>query len=72
VNRRWLFPREDCVLLPVANTTAELLARTLGLGLLDDLNHHGCATPEVLELGVDENHGQWGVWRWTGADQSRE
>ena len=29
-NRRWVFPREDCILLPVENTTAELLARTLG------------------------------------------
>src|SRR3569623_2048137 len=25
-DRRWVFPREDCVLLPLANTTAELLA----------------------------------------------
>src|SRR5687768_2653540 len=25
-DRRWIFPLEDCVLLPVANTTAELLA----------------------------------------------
>ena len=32
-----MFPREDCILLPVENTTAELLARTLGRGLLDDL-----------------------------------
>ena len=27
--KRWVFPREDCVLLPLANTTAELLARQL-------------------------------------------
>ena len=26
-DRRWVFPRGDCVLLPVANTTTELLAR---------------------------------------------
>src|SRR5262249_13940721 len=25
--RDWLFPRDDCVLLPIENTTAELLAR---------------------------------------------
>jgi 6-pyruvoyltetrahydropterin/6-carboxytetrahydropterin synthase len=29
-DRRWVFPRGDCVLLPVANTTAEMLARYLG------------------------------------------
>src|SRR5688500_5180797 len=28
--RRWLFPAGDCVLLPVANTTAELLAQYIG------------------------------------------
>jgi 6-pyruvoyltetrahydropterin/6-carboxytetrahydropterin synthase len=26
-DREWVFPREDCVLLPIENTTAELLAR---------------------------------------------
>ena len=36
-DRRWVFPRGDCVLLPVANTTAELLARYLGTRLLDEL-----------------------------------
>src|SRR3954468_16966171 len=30
-DRRWVFPRGDCVLLPVANTTAELLARYLAV-----------------------------------------
>ena len=28
--RRWLFPRGDCQLLPVPNTTAELLAQYIG------------------------------------------
>ena len=28
--RRWVFPTEDCVLLPIANTTAELLAWWIG------------------------------------------
>jgi 6-pyruvoyltetrahydropterin/6-carboxytetrahydropterin synthase len=62
--RRWVFPREDCVLLPVPNTTAEQLARCLGLRLLDDLRALGCPTPEQLRIGVDENHGQWGFWTW--------
>src|SRR5215470_3255180 len=26
-DREWIFPRSDCVLLPIENTTAELLAR---------------------------------------------
>jgi 6-pyruvoyltetrahydropterin/6-carboxytetrahydropterin synthase len=68
--RRWVFPREDCVLLPVANTTAELLARTLGQGLLEDLQQTGCAIPDSLQLGVDENHGQWGIWRWSAEERT--
>jgi len=26
-SKRWIFPSEDCVILPIANTTAELMAR---------------------------------------------
>src|SRR5215831_7109382 len=29
-DREWLFPRDDCVLLPIENTTAERLARWIG------------------------------------------
>ena len=29
-SKRWVFPLEDCMLLPVANTTAELLADWIG------------------------------------------
>ena len=37
-DREWLFPRDDCVLLPIENTTAELLARYIaGKRLLEDL-----------------------------------
>ena len=59
--RRWVFPREDCVLLPVANTTAELLARHIGGELLSGLRASGCAVWRIA-VGVDENHGQWGEW----------
>ena len=64
--RRWVFPRQDCVLLPVANTTAELLARYIATQLLDSLGEK--LTPPIasLEIGVDECDGQWGVYRWNG------
>lgn len=64
-DRRWVFPREDCVLLDVENTTAELLARTLGWGLLEDMRSMSGCEPARLRLGVDENNGQWGVWNWS-------
>lgn len=35
--RRWVFPREECVLLPVPSTTAELLARWISIRLREKL-----------------------------------
>ena len=60
-DRRWVFPRGDCVLLPVPNTTAELVARYIGQRLLDALDAKSEIRPEVLRIGVDENNGQWGI-----------
>lgn len=60
-NRRWVFPREDCVILPVANTTAELIAHYLGLRLLEALEQRTGTRPEKLRLAVDENNGQWAI-----------
>lgn len=59
-DRRWIFPRGDCVLLPVANTTAELLAQYIGQRLLAALEHRTGSRPQRLRIAVDENHGQWG------------
>jgi 6-pyruvoyltetrahydropterin/6-carboxytetrahydropterin synthase len=59
--RRWVFPAGDCVLLPVANTTAELIANFLAEQLLMLLDQKGITRPEVLRVGVDENNGQWGI-----------
>ncbi|QDT67560.1 6-pyruvoyl tetrahydropterin synthase [Planctomycetes bacterium MalM25] len=62
-DRRWVFPRQDCVLLPVVNTTAELLARWIGERLLRALSERGETPPEQLLVEVDECEGQVGVWR---------
>ena len=61
--RRWVFPKGDCILLPVSNTTAELMARYIGLKLLDQLENRLGWRPGEITLAVDENEGQWGVWR---------
>ncbi len=63
--RRWVFPQADCRLLPVANTTAEELARYIGERLLERLRQRGdcLETVDEIEVGVDENHGQWGCCR---------
>ena len=62
--REWVFPRDDCVLLPIENTTAELLARYVGQRLLDDLRKQHNFTPQVLRVEVEENIGQSATYEW--------
>ena len=64
-DRRWIFPRTDCVLLPVENTTAELLARFIGGRLQDALETRTGWRPKKLAIEVDECDGQWGCWKMT-------
>jgi 6-pyruvoyltetrahydropterin/6-carboxytetrahydropterin synthase len=59
-DRRWVFPKEDCVLLPVQNTTAEEIAHTFAQRLLKELTAAGHTGITRLSVGVDENDGQWG------------
>ena len=60
--RRWVFPREDCILLPVANTTAELIAHWLAIQLREVFaKHPGGRTLERLQVDVEENFGQWAI-----------
>ena len=60
--RRWVFPRGDCVLLPVANTTAELIARWMGLQLREVLlQHPGGRQLTTLRVEIEENFGQWAL-----------
>jgi 6-pyruvoyltetrahydropterin/6-carboxytetrahydropterin synthase len=61
--RRWVFPRGDCVLLPVPNTTAEMLARYIGERLNAALFARGGLKPARTQIEVDECFGQLGIWR---------
>ena len=63
-DREWLFPCDDCVLLPIENTTAELLARYIGQRLLTILEEKHRFRPEVLRVEVEESHGQSGTFEW--------
>jgi 6-pyruvoyltetrahydropterin/6-carboxytetrahydropterin synthase len=63
-DREWLFPRDDCVLLPLENTTAELLARYIGQRLLEDLRRQHQFVPQVLRVEVEENIGQSATYEW--------
>jgi 6-pyruvoyltetrahydropterin/6-carboxytetrahydropterin synthase len=59
--RRWVFPRGDCLLLPIPNTTAELLGRYIGRRLLDDLQARTGVRPAMVRIEVDECFGQLAV-----------
>ena len=57
-SRRWVFPREDCVLLPVVNTTAEEIAAWIGARLQDVVRGQNI---ETIQVEVEENFGQWAI-----------
>lgn len=57
--RRWVFPVEDCCILPVANTTAELIAQWISETLVKRLQLLSLPLLEELCVSVEENFGQW-------------
>ena len=59
--RRWIFPREDCVLLPIANTTAERIAEWIGGRLREAVKPHHAHPLTGLRVEVEENFGQWAI-----------
>ncbi len=63
-DRQWIFPRGDCVLLPIENTTAELIARYIAMRLLESLQQRHQYVPEILRIEVEENVGQSATYEW--------
>ena len=55
--RRWVFPRADCRLLPVASTTVELMAGYLAQRLLETLAARGYARPQRVRIELEESSG---------------
>ena len=60
-DRRWVFPLGDCVLLPVANTTTELLARHVADRLACDLAARLGRRPERITIEIDDCFGHVAV-----------
>ena len=60
---RYVFPRVDCALLPVTNTTVEMLAEMLAGQLEDDLKKLGATGLTSIEMEVEENIGQAATYR---------
>lgn len=56
------FPRRDCAMLPVSNTTAEMIAEWVATSVARDLGDEG-ARLTWLELEVEESFGQSATYR---------
>jgi 6-pyruvoyltetrahydropterin/6-carboxytetrahydropterin synthase len=62
-NKKYMFPGEDVVQLPVSNTTAERLAEWLCGELETALRAAGAAQLTAIEVEVEETFGQSAVYR---------
>jgi 6-pyruvoyltetrahydropterin/6-carboxytetrahydropterin synthase len=62
-DRRWVFPNEDCIILPVINTTAEQIARVIAERVIERTREKFGSSLTAIEVAVDENCGQWGTCR---------
>jgi len=60
---RYVFPRSDCALLPVPNTTVEMLAELLADRLRAELQAMGASQLTSIEMEVEENFGQAAIYR---------
>jgi 6-pyruvoyltetrahydropterin/6-carboxytetrahydropterin synthase len=63
-DRLWSFPRIECVVLPVPNTTTERIADYLGDRLRRAIAERGLALPHVMRVEVEENFGQSAQAEW--------
>jgi 6-pyruvoyltetrahydropterin/6-carboxytetrahydropterin synthase len=62
-NPRYVFPRRDCALLPIPNTTVEMLAQLLTDRLEAQLRAMGAQGLTAIEMEVEENFGQTATCR---------
>jgi 6-pyruvoyltetrahydropterin/6-carboxytetrahydropterin synthase len=63
-DRKWSFPRGDCILLPIENTTAELLARYIAGRLIPVLQEQHGFTPRTMRVSVEESVGVSADYEW--------
>ncbi len=59
----YVFPRRDCALIPILNSTAEMLAQYLGVQVRQELAAGGYTHLTLLEVEVEENYGQSATYR---------
>jgi 6-pyruvoyltetrahydropterin/6-carboxytetrahydropterin synthase len=60
---RYVFPRRDCALLPITNTTVEMLAELLTCRIRTELENTGARGMTAIEMEIEENFGQSAFFR---------
>jgi 6-pyruvoyltetrahydropterin/6-carboxytetrahydropterin synthase len=59
----YVFPKVDCAMMPIQNTTAEMIAEYFAGRLKTELEKMGVANLSALELEVEESIGQSATFR---------
>ncbi len=67
-DRYWSFPRNECALVPIANTTAELLADHIATRLRQEFALKQLPIPRVIRVEVEESFGQSAEVEWRRDD----
>ena len=60
---RYVFPKRDCALLPVPNTTVEMLAELMTGQLQAALSAEGAKGLTAIEMEIEESFGQSATFR---------
>jgi len=61
--RGWALPKDDVMLLPIDNSTAERLAEWFAGRLVEELRAAGAANVTAITVGIEEAPGQSAVYR---------
>ncbi len=62
--KQFMLPDDNCYLLPVSNTTAEMLAWYIGECLIEALQQEDAVSNmSELSIAVEESSHQWGIYR---------
>jgi len=62
-NWTYTFPKVDCAMVPIENTTAEMLAKYFAHRVRDELISVGVQNLSAIELEVEESFGQSATYR---------
>jgi 6-pyruvoyltetrahydropterin/6-carboxytetrahydropterin synthase len=60
---KYVFPTADCALLPITNTTVEMMAQLLAARAREALAAEGATRLRAIEMEVEENFGQAATYR---------